>query len=179
MLSHDGSSAFSAVNADYRLKMWSVASGICTKYFVHDCYNIDRAVLSSDGDTLLTAGSDGICMLWDISSGDCIRTFGEVIGRFCTSWCDLSRDGEFVIGIGIRGDEEIAVLWQACTGEVSRRFKHPCGMVECVAFSSDSEFALTGGSDGSVRIWNTISGDCAGVVGSSVYFGVTAATFAS
>ena len=87
--------------------------------------------------------------------------------------------GKFVIGIGIGGGEESAVLWQACTGEVSRRFKHPCGMVECVAFSSDSEFALTGGSDGSVRIWNTISGDCVEILASSAYCGVTRATFAS
>ena len=87
--------------------------------------------------------------------------------------------GKFVIGIGIRGGEENAVLWQACTGEVSRRFEHPCGAVLCVAFSSDSQFALTGGGDGSVRIWNIISGDCAGILRSSVYFGVTAATFAS
>ena len=179
MLSHDGSSAFSAVAADKRLKMWSVASGICTKYFVHHCYKINSAVLSSDGDTLLTAGSDGSTMLWDISSGDCIRTFADVICQFCFNCGDLSRDGKFVIGIGIGGGEESAGLWQACTGEVSRRFKHPCGMVGCVAFSSDSEFALTGGSDGSVRIWNTISGDCVEILASSAYCGVTRATFAS
>ena len=90
------------------------------KYFAHDCYSIDGAALSSDGDTLLTAGSDGITMLWDLSSGDCIRTFGDVIGRDFLNFADLSRDGKFVIGIAIRGDEEIAVLWQACTGEISR-----------------------------------------------------------
>ena len=33
----------------------------------------------------------------------------------------------------------------------------------CVALSADSQFALAGGSDGSVRIWNIISGDCAGI----------------
>ena len=140
------------------------------------CYKINSAVLSSDGDTLLTAGSDGSTMLWDISSGDCIRTFGEVC-----SWsncADLSRDGKFVIALGISGHEEIAVLWQACTGEVSQRFQNPSGAVLCVALSSDSQFALTGGRDGRVRIWNTFSGDCAEVLRSSVFFGVTAATFA-
>ena len=177
MLSHDGSSAFSAVSGDYRLKMWSVASGICIKYFDHEGH-IDRAVVSSDGDTLLTACSNGITILWEISSGECMRTFGEC-GRDFANCADLSRDGKFVISIGIRGDVEIAVLWQVCTGVVRRRFQHPSGEVLCVALSSDGDFALTGANDGSVRIWNTISGDCAGVVGSSVYFGVTAATFAS
>ena len=72
------------------------------------------------------------------------------------------------------------------TRKVSRRLQHVCrrlqhlsGPVLCVALSSDSQFALTGGSDGVVRIWNTISGDCAEILRSSVYFGVSAATFAS
>ena len=166
MLSHDGSYAFSAVHCDSRLKMWSVSSGICVKYFAHDCDSIDGAVLSSDGDTLLTVGSDGITMLCDVSSGDCIRTLGE-IGSW-TICAVLSRDGKFVIGVGCRGHEEIAVLRQACTGEVSRRLQDPSGAVLCVALSSDSQFALTGGSGGRVRIWNTISGDCAEVLRSSV-----------
>ena len=61
------------------------------------------------------------------------------------------------------------------TRKVSRRLQHVCrrlqhlsGPVLCVALSSDSQFALTGGSDGVVRIWNTISGDCAEVLRSSV-----------
>ena len=179
MLSHDGSSAFSAISTDNRLKMWSVASGICTKYFVHH-WHIDRAVLSSGGDTLLTAGSYGTTMLWDISSGECIRTFGEVCRwSNCFNCADLSSDGKFVIGIGFSGYDEIAVLWQACTGTVSCRFQPPCGVVRCVALSSDIQFALTGGSDGSVRIWNIFSGDCVGILSSSVYGCVIAATFAS
>ena len=105
----------------------------------------------------------------------CIRTYGHV----CTNCADLSRDGKFVIGIGFSGYEEIALLWQACTGKVSRRFQHSRGGVLSVALSSDSEFALTGGSDGSVRIWHTISGECVEIIPSSAYFGVTVATFVS
>ena len=75
--------------------------------------------------------------------------------------------------------QEIAVLWQACIGKGSGRFQHPGGLVVSVGLSSDSQFALTGGSDGSVMIWNILSGDCAEIFRSSVYFGVTAATFSS
>ena len=142
MLSHDGSSAFSAVHGDGRLKMWSVASGICIKYFLHDCLYIDRAVLSSDGDTLLTAGCYGPIKSWDISSGECIRIFGDFFPDEPAICVDLSPDGKFVIGIGSMGE---AVLWKARTGKVSRRLQHPCVNLNCVALSSDSQFALTGG----------------------------------
>ena len=175
MLSHDGSSAFSAVHFDGRLKMWSVASGICIKYFLHGYLRIDRAVLSSDGDILLTAGCYGPIKSWDISSGECIRTFGGCFLDGPAICVDLSSDGKFVIGIGVMRE---AVLWEVRTGEVSRRFQHPCGQLNCVALSSDIQFALTGGCDGSVRIWNILSDDCAGILRSTLCSGVTVSTFA-
>ena len=48
----------------------------------------------------------------------------------------------------------------------------------CVAFSSDSQVALTGGGDGSVRIWNIISGECARLIRSASFSGLFAVTFA-
>ena len=48
-----------------------------------------------------------------------------------------------------------------------------------VDLSSDSQFALTGGSDGIVRIWNTISGDCVAIPPSSALYGVTVVTLVS
>ena len=117
MLSHDGRFAFSAICSDNRLKMWSVASGLCIKYFVHDCFSIARVVLSSEGETLFTGCRNGATMLWDISSGDCIRSFGAVVGHECTNCADLTRDDEFVIGFGPSGCLGMAVLWEACTGK--------------------------------------------------------------
>ena len=180
MFSHDGCCAFSAVVDDNRLKMWSVASGICIKYFVHDCLRIIRAVLSSDGDSLLTACDAGTYFLWDIRSGDCMRIFGRasLVGPKCA---DLSPDGKFVIGIVSRRGEQFAVLWNVCTGKGILRFEHPLDDFDwlyCVAFSSDSQVALTGGGDGSVRIWNIISGECARLIRSASFSGLFAVTFA-
>ena len=70
------------------------------------------------------------------------------------------------------------VLWKARTRKVIRGFEHLGLNVNLVALSSDSQFALKGGDDGSVRIWNIISGDCAGILRSNLYSGVTVATFA-
>ena len=179
MLSYDGRFAFSVICSDNRLKMWSVASGLCIKYFVHDCFSIARVVLSSEGETLFTGCRNGATMLWDISSGDCIRSFGAVVGHECTNCADLTRDDEFVIGFGPSGCLGMAVLWEACTGKRCRRFQHSCGLLLFVDLSSDSQFALTGGSDGIVRIWNTISGDCVAIPPSSALYGVTVATFVS
>ena len=141
---------------------------------------IIRAVLSSDGDSLLTACDAGTYFLWDIRCGDCMRIFGRasLVGPKCA---DLSPDGKFVIGIVSCHGEQFAVLWNVCTGKGILRFEHPLDDFDwlyCVAFSSDSQVALTGGGDGSVRIWNIISGDCAGILRSNLYSVVTVATFA-
>ena len=52
---------------------------------------------------VLGVGSDGITMLWYISSGGCICSFRDVVGHDCTNCVDLSRDGKFVIGFGFSG----------------------------------------------------------------------------
>ena len=77
---------------------------------------------------------------------------GAVVGHECTNCADLTRDDEFVIGFGPSGCLGMAVLWEACTGKRCRRFQHSCGLLPFVDLSSDSQFALTGGSDGIVRI---------------------------
>jgi WD40 repeat protein len=184
MFSRDGNSVFTATRTDHVLKMWNVATGMCTRYFRHDPIidgDILGAVLSSGGDSLLTACENGTTKLWNIDSGDCVRTFGKSVGHFFNSSrnsADLSQDGDFVIGINLKRDQEIAVLWTARTGKVCVRFEHPSAGVLCVALSSDSQFALTGGNDGTARIWNTISGDCVQTFQVSEYSAVTAATFA-
>ena len=110
---------------------------------------------------------NGATMLWDICSGDCIRSFGAVVGHDCTNCADLTRDDEFVVGFGASGCLGMAVLWEACTGNRCGRFQHSCGLLLFVDLLFGSQFVLTGESDGIVRIWNTISGDCVAIPPSS------------
>jgi len=80
----------------------------------------------------------------------------------------LSPDGRYVVsghapvGGGMLGKIAKMILWDAVTGKKIQEFNASEGrsppVVYSVSFSPDGKLALSGGSDGTVRLWNIISG---------------------
>ena len=86
--------------------------------------------------------NNGIVRLWDLSTGDFVRTLGSEdanIASFCTAW---SPSGEVLASAGTRG----ITLWDAKKGKIVRQIKtndsylsidwHP-GTASCCRRESD------------------------------------------
>jgi WD40 repeat protein len=58
--------------------------------------------LSADGRFALSGGFGNVFMLWDVTSGNCLRTF-EGHGRFVDSVC-LSADGRYALSLCTSAD---------------------------------------------------------------------------
>jgi len=86
---------------------------------------------------VLTASDDNTARLWDVSTGEVLRTLlGH--GRAVTSVA-FSPDGRRVL---TASQDSTARLWDAATGEVLRRFEGHGSVVTSVAFSPDGRSVL-------------------------------------
>ncbi|MGD8966667.1 MAG: BTAD domain-containing putative transcriptional regulator, partial [Anaerolineae bacterium] len=146
-LSPDGQTALSGAD-DTTLILWDVASGETLRRFEGHFNRVTGVVFSLDGRTVLSTG-DHTIRLWDLETGEEIRQqhFGGVPALLA-----MSPDGRTVV-LDLAG----LVLWDI---ERWRAVQSLLGgdavnvELESTAFSPDGLLALSGYSDGTLRLWN-------------------------
>jgi WD40 repeat protein len=114
---------------------------------------IRKVSMDEAGKYLLTVSDDdGKAILWDVGSGQQLRTYAGAGGRVETA--ALSADGKRVLTGNI---DNTAILWDARSGEQLRIFNGHSAPIEAVAFSADGERVLTGSANGMAILWEASS----------------------
>jgi WD40 repeat protein len=104
-------------------------------------------VYSADGQFLAISNPFKRISLWNVTGQEILR-----LGRgYC---CAFSADGRRLA----TSSDNIVELWDTVTGECVVKLKGHSGHVFCVAFSPDGRRVATGSRDGSVKLWNTATG---------------------
>ncbi|KAF4615147.1 hypothetical protein D9613_003435 [Agrocybe pediades] len=139
------------------IRVWDAQTGAIQSEPLHNRHTSTAMSLaiSPDGSKIISAfGGNSTIVVWNTSNN-------AVVGRrISISVCSLalSLDGRTVIAAGLH-DGRVA-LWDAQTGKdildpVRMSLKPVCS----IAFSPDSSKIVTGHIDGSVRLWNTRTGE--------------------
>lgn len=144
--SPDGQTLLTASD-DGTARLWDT-EGNKLAIFKHDPSAIvHSAIFSPDGQNILTAGNDG-ARLWD-RSGKLIRSLINYGGA--VSHATFNPDGkEILVVLLMRGEAQRQTL----EGEILTTYALDDSQILDAIFSSDGEFVITGGSDGSVQIWS-------------------------
>lgn len=125
--------------------LWSVADRRSAVEY-HGAFSVYHAAVSADGRFVAAGGGDCRFRVWDAATG--AVKFGAPVG---TSVCALefSRDGKFVacVGYGLG-------LWELASGREVLGTNGHTGPVGTAAVSAGGKKVVTGGSEGTVRVWD-------------------------
>ncbi|MEB3831367.1 S-layer homology domain-containing protein [Phormidium sp. CCY1219] len=144
-LSPDGQLVASSSD-DGLVKIWRVDNGALVRTISADINPVNALAISPDNQTLAT-GSEGSVRLWDIATGDLLRTLAR---DPAASFVDLTftRDGENLVSSGKEGDEEAIGVWNVRTGALLHVFPT---FAQAIAFTPDGQTLVAGGWD--IKIW--------------------------
>jgi WD40 repeat protein/serine/threonine protein kinase len=163
-LSSDGRLAITSC-FDGQVRVWNVATAQVQTTLPVEEQETSDARFSPTGRLAVTVHSESrLVKLWDLQSGREIAVQDED-GKTAGPLLDLERigalvwaarftdDGQYLLTVG--GDE--ARLWNVKSRKEMLRFS-PHNVVASAEFSKDGKRVVTGGWDGSARIWNAASG---------------------
>ena len=100
---------------------------------------------------LLLAASDGKIRLWDIQTGELLKT---LIGADYIGSVAYSPDGETLA----TGDSEIR-LWNVQTGELLKTLTGHKERISSLAYFPDGTTLVSSSPDKTIRLWNTRTGE--------------------
>ena len=114
---------------------------------------VNAVAYSPDERMAISGGRDNSLILWDLDTGEQIRTF---TGH--TDWIydvAFSPDGRYVVSAS---QDRTLILWDVETGEMVRQFEGHDDTVTSVAFSPDGSQILSGSYDGTLILWDVETG---------------------
>lgn len=105
-------------------------------------------VMSKDSELLATGGQDGKIKVWKLQTGQCIRRFEKAHNKGITC---LQFNKDFSQLLSASYDQTVR-LHGMKSGKMLKEFRGHTSFVNVVTFNSDQHFAVSGGSDGSVKV---------------------------
>ncbi|HKL89076.1 MAG TPA: protein kinase, partial [Salinibacter sp.] len=127
------------------LKLWDTSTGAVVRTFDEgdwDSTYVFSVAFSPNGEYALSGSDDMTARLWDVESGDLLRTFEGHSGLVIA--VAFSPDGQYVLS----GSSDMTVqLWKVDDGSLGYVFEGDAEGVNAIAFSPDGRYVLSGSKD--------------------------------
>ena len=117
--------------------------------------NVQSAAFSPDGKKIVSASEDYTVKVWDVQTGECIRTL-KGHEEYVQS-AAFSPDGKRIVSAS---DDETVKVWDAQTGECIRTLEGHENFVNSAAFSPDGKRIVSTSWDKTVKVWDAQTEEC-------------------
>ena len=117
--------------------------------------DVNSVRYSPDGKYLACCGFDKTLKIWDVNTGNCIKTFPEQ--SIYVNSVSYSPDGKYLASVS--GDIKIKI-WDVNTGNCIKTFKGHNNYVESVSYSPDGKYLASVSWDRRIKIWDVNTGNC-------------------
>jgi transcription initiation factor TFIID subunit 5 len=158
---------FVSASADRTARLWSTPQIAPLRLFVGHDADVEAVAWHPNGAYIFTCsgGADRTVRMWSLQSGAAVRLFTGHVGN-CTALA-CAKSGKILASADDRGE---ILLWDLATGRLVKRMRgHGRGGIWSLDWSVESTVLVSGGADGTVRVWDVSPNKDAGgkVIGES------------
>jgi WD40 repeat protein len=141
-------------------RLWDVATGRLLRLFLGHAGHIITVAFSPDGRYAVSGSADETIKLWDIATGAAVLTLRGHSGG--VGAVAFSRNGRLMLSgastVLVSEDEsktDLLCLWDLARGRLLRKFIGQAWEVSAVDLSPDGRLALSGDTEGTIKVWDT------------------------
>ncbi|XP_059503021.1 sperm-associated antigen 16 protein isoform X2 [Stegostoma tigrinum] len=132
---------------DKTISLWDSRTGLCAQTFFGHLHSCNDATFNLKGDTVVSCDSYGILKLWDVRKVAIMLSVDA--GPHPGNQVIFHPSGQLVVMASNDGTVKILDL---PSGQLYSLSGHE-DAVQCVLFDHKGEYVVSGGSDGTIRLW--------------------------
>ena len=142
------SSNVCSASGDKTVSVWDGRTGLCVQTLYGHSNSCNGICVSARGDTIVTCDADGVLKAWDIRM---VSELGTIeVGQHPINKVSIDRSGTKVIAASDDGTVKVINL---ADFSVTASLAGHDGSVQCVAYSPNDAYFISGSSDATFKVW--------------------------
>lgn len=143
------SSNICSASGDKTVSVWDARSGLCVQTLYGHSNSVNDVCVSNKGDTIASCDADGVIKIWDVrmvSERGTVEVGQHPLNKLC-----MDRGCNRIVAAS--DDKTLKVVDVASLSVIQELLGHEKA-VQCVKFSPNDAYLVSGSSDATYKIWS-------------------------